>query len=446
MLKLTCNWMLKTSEVLNPLMQPRHRPYRPFGAARELLRDRSPEILICGPAGTGKTRAILEKVYLCMQKYPAMRALLVRKTRASLTQSALVTFEEKVLPEGHPAIGDTSRGYRNHYQLSNGSELVLGGLDNPDRIMSCEYDLIAACEATELTLEDWEKLLTRLRNGVMPYQQAIADCNPAQPNHWLLRRAQSGLMQILESRHEDNPQWFDHAARQWTPAGEAYLGTLRRLSGARRRRLLDGDWSANEGLVYEAFGASVAERFTGTAVYAAAGIDWGWYEPTAVVVGVQDDADRIWIVDELYETRMDIDTLARRLEELVRRWNIEIMFADRSRPESIDWLRRRQLSVRPVPAHGVEAGIAQVESRMMCQSLRVLPECRHLMEEALQYRYQPDGHGPIQKNDHALDALRYLIVGLGDVAALSPPGVVEAPDDHRHARYKNHRLEMIWGN
>ncbi|MGC8560040.1 MAG: hypothetical protein ACP5O1_05105, partial [Phycisphaerae bacterium] len=84
--------------------------------------------------------------------------------------------------------------------------------------------------------------------------------------------------------------------------------------------------------------------------------------------------------------------------------------------------------------------------RLMSQTLQVLPECRHLIEEAFQYRYQPDGHGPIQKNDHALDALRYLIMGLGDITALSPRGPVAPPADDRHARYKHNKLDMIWGN
>ncbi len=439
--------MLKAYKSVTHLLHPHHRPYQPFGAALALLQDRSAEILLVGPAGTGKTRAILEKVFLCMQKYPAMRALLVRKTRASLTQSALVTLEEKVVPAGHPMIGDASRGYRSHYMLGNGSELVLGGLDNADRIMSSEYDVIAACEATELTLEDWEKLLTRLRNGVMPYQQAIADCNPAYPAHWLNRRAQSGLMRVLESRHTDNPQWFNQTTAQWTPAGEAYLATLRRLSGARRQRLLDGQWSAAEGLVYDDFAHCLRDHWEGNGVYAAAGIDWGWYEPTAVVVGVLDGADQLWIVDELYESRMDIDALAGRLTQLVQRWNIEVMFADRSRPESVDWLRRRQLPVRGVPVHSVEAGIASVESRLMHRSLFALTTCRHLIEEASQYRYQADGMGPIQKADHAMDALRYLIMGLGDMSAAavgaSPgarSGADKMPQDLRR------QAARVWGD
>ena len=39
---------------------PESRPYGPRGAAAELFGCRDPEVLIEGPAGTGKTRAVLE--------------------------------------------------------------------------------------------------------------------------------------------------------------------------------------------------------------------------------------------------------------------------------------------------------------------------------------------------------------------------------------------------
>jgi phage terminase large subunit len=47
---------------------PAARPYQPRGAARALLLSRAPEVLAAGPAGTGKSRACLEKVHLCAAK------------------------------------------------------------------------------------------------------------------------------------------------------------------------------------------------------------------------------------------------------------------------------------------------------------------------------------------------------------------------------------------
>ena len=48
------------------------------------------------------------------------------------------------------------------------TRLIIGGMDNADRIMSTEYDIILVVEATEISEDDAEKLGTRLRNGMMP--------------------------------------------------------------------------------------------------------------------------------------------------------------------------------------------------------------------------------------------------------------------------------------
>jgi hypothetical protein len=243
----------------NPAKRPN---YLPYGAADELLGCRDTEVLIEGPAGTGKSRAVLEKVHIAALKYRGMRALILRKTRESMTESALVTYEEKVMPPDWPVAAGAKRNVRQSYEYPNGSCVVVGGMvsgdkDRSAKIMSTEYDLIAAFEATELSEDDWEKLLTRLRNGVMPYQQAIADCNPAGPHHWLNQRANRGQMARLLSRHRDNPGLWDAKASRWTDQGGKYIATLKRLTGARASRLLEGKWAATEGAVWPEYDAAV---------------------------------------------------------------------------------------------------------------------------------------------------------------------------------------------
>ena len=78
-------------------------------------------MLISGPAGTGKSRGCLEKLHFLASKYAKMRGLIVRKTRASLTESALVTFEEKVVPANHPILNGAGRAHRQAYRYPNGS-------------------------------------------------------------------------------------------------------------------------------------------------------------------------------------------------------------------------------------------------------------------------------------------------------------------------------------
>lgn len=405
----------------DPPLDPRQRPYAAYGGAAQLFYSREPEILLVGPAGTGKTRAVLEKLFLCAQKYAGMRALLARKTRASLSQSVLVTLEEKVIPENHPLLAGATRRYRHAYQLANRSELVTGSLDNADRIMSTEFDMIAAFEATELTLEDWEKLLSRLRNGKMPYQQAIADCNPAWPEHWLNHRALHGRMQRFQSCHRDNPYLWNRAEEIWTQAGQNYLATLERLSGVRRKRLLEGLWAAPEGLVYENFHdhiiPSLPESLPLSKETVSAGVDWGFREPMAVVVGVLCNDGCLYVVEEYYAPEQTLDDIGPLMTQLDNRWDFGKIFCDASRPDIIRQFKNRDLPATGPSLKAVDLGIAMVVARLRAGKLKILDRCKRLIEEARQYQYAPAGEGPrsdipVKIKDHAMDALRYLITGL----------------------------------
>ena len=201
------------------------KAYCPHGGADMLWRCRSPEILYDGPAGTGKTRAVLEKANLAAMKYEGARILICRKTRASMTQSVLVTFEDKVCPRW-PWVTNVQRSHRQSYRYPNGSEIVIAGLDKPGTALSTEYDMILVHQAEEVTQDDWEVLTSRNRNYVMPYQQTIAECNPGPPKHWLKRRADDKKMRRIFSRHTDNPLFFDPKTGKRTPKGDVYILSL----------------------------------------------------------------------------------------------------------------------------------------------------------------------------------------------------------------------------
>lgn len=254
--------------------------YRARGAARELMRCRANEVLMSGPAGTGKSRACLEKLNLAALKYPGMVGLIVRQVRDTLSATALRTFEKFVIAEqleaGTVVYHAATQREPARYRYSNGSELWLAGLDKPSKIMSTEFDMIYIQEATELVAYGWESLTTRLGRGVaMPYQQLIADCNPDAPTHWLKLRVDSGATVMLESRHVDNPVFYDDAG-QLTEKGGAYLARLENLTGVRRSRLLLGLWVAAEGVIWDEFDPArhVIDRFD-----------------------IPDEWPRLWVVD-----------------------------------------------------------------------------------------------------------------------------------------------------
>lgn len=235
------------------LMHARELPpgavvYQPRGSALELLKCKADEIMLDGPAGTGKSRGSLEKCNALALKYAGCRGAIVRKKRRSLTETGLVTFEQHVRPPCDTT--NQQRNVRQSYRYANGSELIIAGVDDPVKLMSAEFDFIYVMEATELSVRDWEFLSTRLRNGVIPYQQLFGDCNPSFPSHWLKRRMDAGVTTRIGCSHKDNPRLWDARANTWTPFGLTYMARLDKLTGPRKDRLRHGLWAAAEGMVY----------------------------------------------------------------------------------------------------------------------------------------------------------------------------------------------------
>jgi PBSX family phage terminase large subunit len=292
--------------------------YSPRGTATQLLECRDPEVLISGPAGTGKSRACLEKVHMVCMLTPGVRALMVRKTLVSMSSTGLVTYREHVAKEsitaGHVKWFGGNREEPAAYRYANGSTLVVGGMDKPAKHMSSEYDLIYVQEAIELTKNDWEALTTRLRNGKISFQQLIADTNPDRAEHWLNKRCQSGQTTVLESRHEDNPVYFADDGTM-TARGRAYIeGILDKLTGVRKLRLRHGKWVSAEGVIYEGFDRAihVVDKFevpeSWTRYWV---VDFGFVHPFAAQWWAEDPDGRLILYREILKTKRLVEDHAR---------------------------------------------------------------------------------------------------------------------------------------
>ena len=384
--------------------------YIPYGGARKVWQCKDREILLDGPAGTGKSRAVLEKAFLVALKYPESRILLVRKSRASMTESVLVTLERDVIPRGWPCKSGVRRQFRSAYAMPNGSTLVIGGLDNPDRLMSTEYDMICLFEATEATEDDWEKMLTRLRNNKVPYQQAIADCNPSYPKHWLKVRADANKMTRILSRHEDNPTV--------TPE---YLENLANLSGHRRDRLYKGNWAAAEGMIYDRWDEAV---FVGTRspdeikrwIIA---IDEGYTNPCSMHVYGLDGDGRMYAAEEWVKEGQLESQVVEQAKKYAEQYNIETVIVDPSAKKLIAAIREAGLVVRGAN-NDVFGGIQTCQEALTVAGdglprLLVHPKCTNWIDEIGSYQWQENRSGekqdkPVKKNDHSMDEFRYAAV------------------------------------
>lgn len=297
--------------------------YEPRGAANELFRTRASEVAMAGPAGTGKSLACLFRVHLAALNNSDVRCLIVRKTAVSLGSTTLVTFEKKVAAHALAAgivrwFGGSPREAAG-YRYENGSLIVVGGMDKPEKVLSSEYDLVFVDEATEITETDWEILGTRLRNGVLSWQQQIAACNPDRPKHWLKQRSERGGMVMLHSRHRDNPAYVN-ADGTYTAQGRDYMAKLDALTGVRRLRYRDGKWAAAEGLIYEGWDDALhlVEPFEIPATWTRwLVVDFGFTNPFCAQWWAEDPDGRLFLYREIYRTKRLVEDHAKHMLHLV---------------------------------------------------------------------------------------------------------------------------------
>lgn len=428
---------------------PRH-VFRGANLVVQTATDR--ELVIGGPAGTGKSVALLNRLHRIAETYPRARCLILRKTRASLTESGLVTFEEKVLPPDHPALFGArgqriKRENRSAYPYPNGSTIVVGGMDEPTRLFSAEYDAIYWQEATEGRREEWESLLRALRNGMTPEHLLLGDCNPQAPTHWLKVRAKSGALRMLEGRHTDNPYLWDEERKDWTPRGREYMEDLGRMTGVLRDRLFLGLWVAAEGAIFTMFkrsgpAANVVPRFAPPADWRVVlSIDFGFTHPLAAQVWVVDGDGRMFLEREIHMAGRTIDEHAPDIKAMLRGRRYEGV-ADSEAPESIERLRQLGIRCEPTPKgkDSVRLGIQQIITRLgdpgdgrarlaimegallerdERRAAKHLPIC--LLDEIELYRRKVDASGvpleePVKEHDDGIDTMRYAVHRVDGVA------------------------------
>lgn len=419
--------------------------YTPRGAAKELFSRRDREVMLDGPAGTGKTTANLMKLHTILLKHPKTRALIVRKTRASLSATALVTYAEKVLHDldGVRFYGGSSNKPP-EYRYPNGSVLVVGGIDEPKKIMSSDYDIIYVVEATDLTLNDWESLTTRLRNNRMPYQQILGDCNPTYPAHWLNKRMQSGKTVRLYSRHEDNPMLYDDQGNL-TTIGAAYMAALDALTGVRYLRLRKGFWAAAEGTVYQdAWDPSVnlIDRFEIPREWPRyLSIDFGYNHPFVCQWWAVDGDGRMYLYREIYMTEMLVEDHAKEIIA-ASLWGKEGgdplpygIIHDHDAEDAATLIKHMRIAgfnfVFTRAVKNVSAGINACASRMRKAGdgkprLYVLRDSLVRVDVKLQEHSKPYStlhefdeyvwnerrDEPVKANDHGMDPMRYTVMHL----------------------------------
>lgn len=428
------------------------------GANREIFACRAPQAMNAGPAETGKTYAGMVKLHLVCLKYPGSQHSLIRKTNVSIAGTVGMTLKRVIAGSGVHAYGGETPS---KYIYPNGSCIWIGGMDNPDAILSAERDSIYVAQAEELSIKEWEMVSSRCtgRGSVIKYPQLYGDCNPAGSKHWIREKAAQGIIKLFNSRHIDNPSLYRELTEEQfqkekpqtdveggiirrgekiyviTEQGKRSMGVLMNMTGVRRKRLFEGIWATSEGAVYPMFDAAVhvKHRDPKEMVKWYLAMDEGFTNPqTNLLVG--EDSDGRWhVFEEFYVTQhLESEIVAQ-----AKGWYQDVQTAKAvgnfsSRPVVCSIaaydaaaaglgasLKAAGLDARAgkglIGGNGkVKGGIDKIQDRLKVQldgrpRLTLEPGFTdQTVNEFESYVWKPEKDVPVDEFNHAIGGLRYL--------------------------------------
>jgi terminase large subunit-like protein len=415
-----------------------------------------------GSAGGGKSRALIqEPVCRDLHSNPGFTGVIFRRHFTEITEAGGLWDEAS---DVYPYLDAAGMVGAHEFRFPSGAKIGFRHLEHEEtkyNYKGSQMCYLAFDEVTSFSEAQFWYLTSRNRSmcGITPYVRASCNPDPGWVKTALLapwvdreyqgRPAQSGEIRWIKRNAEGLIEWHEQAVpRSKTltfirskltdnPAllakNPEYLLTLEMLPTVERERLLNGNWDIRrEGAVYPDF-ETIIEQSGPDRPPTNGGLDFGWNNPFAAVYGHQDSDGVLWITGCRYKSFVTLPGHSEALPKDVEWW------ADPSGAGLIAELRNAGHQVRPcvhMPTRGSSgekkspllSGIDAVNVRIRSRRLRIVrcPETMPIIREFGSYHYDEDKRleEPVKEDDHTMDALRYLIVGLDrgrTVPPLKPP-------------------------
>lgn len=373
-----------------------------------------------GSAGSGKSHFITQKIIIKALR-EKRRVMICRRYGTTMRNSVFKLFKDviesfKITHLTRIKESDMS------ITLPNGSEIIFVGLDNEEKLLSIAgiTDVFIE-EVYEVPKEIVDQLNLRMR-GKAPNQQIYMAFNPISAKHWLYdfcegsTRPESSI--YSESTFRDNPFLPDEYVKA--------LEDMYRTNPNKARVFCDGNWGADvEGLVYKNHVLSDFDinELIKQGLEVRVGIDWGFVDPTTVVVSLFDKPKKeIYIIGEFYKRGATLEEIKDGIIQLGI--SKQKMYCDGAEPDKVDYLRRNGFNAVSAKkgAGSVKAGISFLQDmKIICHE-----SCVNVAAELENYVYLKDKKTGQYIEDsydhdfsHTMDALRYSYSDLYSAARLT---------------------------
>ncbi len=359
--------------------------------------------------GSGKSvfaaQKLILRVIAGMHTNTVQKFMCLRKTAPAARKSVYALLEDilkqwNIYPIVIPNKVEMS------FMFPNGSIIMCGGLDDPDKLKSIHgITGFWLEEPNELRKEDFTQVNLRLRGLTNTYKQIILSFNPVSRLLWLYqhffdKKVDSSI--ILHTTYKDN-RFIDNEYKKMLEALKEEDRTTYEVYAL-------GLWGSLDNLVYPTNWKEVNKFPTPErTIY---GCDFGFNAPTSIVeIGLRGDGT--YIKERLYKPKMTNNDLIRWMKNNIA--NAGHIYCDSAEPARIQEMRREGINAIPADK-SVKDGIDFVRR----QKLFITSDSINILKEIQTYKYKEDKTGlvleePVKAFDHAMDAIRYgLYTHLGN--------------------------------
>lgn len=305
------------------------------------------------------------------------------------------------------AIGAKWIAGERRFLLPTGGSVWVGSAENPQSLEGVHL-MAAWCDEFG-QVEDLAHD-TVIRRLAFYEGRAIFTTTPYRATGWIRRIRDAAAAGDVSIEYIKFPSW-------WNPSYplDEYLRLKATLPPWQSAMFLEAELARPEGAIYPIWDESrhLVKPFVIPDDWPRyGGHDAGVNNPTAAMRSARDGDDVLYLYEERFESGQTTPRHATWWKLDVAWRNGAMVFCDPSAKQVIVDLRAKDVSAYPAP-NAVMSGIEEVYERLATDRLKVFAgTCVNFRREIEGYVWTPNKDAPVKENDHTMDAVRYLCMGV----------------------------------
>ena len=298
-------------------------------------------------------------------------------------------------------------------ELSNGSTVRMGSVNQVDSCVGRSYDLIIFDEAALADGKDAFNVALRPTLD-KDNSKAIFISTPRGRNNWFAEFFDRGFI-------DDFPEWISiKASYKSNPRmSETDIKEARKsMSEAEFRQEYEADFNTYEGQVWNFKFDECVGNFTEidtSEMDIFAGLDVGYRDPTAFcVIAYSWDEGKYYLVDEYLDSERTTEQHAAEIQSMIDKWDIDYIYIDSAAQQTrFDFAQNYDITTVNAKKSILD-GISHVEGIVDNNNLLVDQFCKETLQALDQYQWDPNPNLLKEKPkhnraSHMADALRYAL-------------------------------------